>query len=217
MRRRSPISIPVDDAAYEMVTGRWPALERLDRGGRGDGLSSPSIPRPPRSTPCRPSLVGVSLSVDRPALACYIPLGHKGGGGNGDDGRSTLGGPTSRPERPLDDAIAGLKDARCLKTRPCSRSAEPQIRLCRCSARYGIEVAPYRRHHAAVLCARHRARRPRHGRACEASISAMTRSPSRRSPGSGKSQVTFDYVPIDKALGLRRRRCRHHTPAAQGC
>ncbi len=70
--------------------------------GRARKASSASIPKPPRLTPCRPNLCGVSLAV-APGEACYIPCGHRKGDGLQLDGNEEI------PQMREADVIARLK------------------------------------------------------------------------------------------------------------
>ena len=60
------------------------------------------------------------------------------------------------------------------------------------------------------------AARPRHGRAGRAASRPQDRSSSTDVAGSGKNQLTFDQVPLDKATRLRRRGRRRHAAPAPG-
>ena len=67
------LAVPIRCESYETVT----TLDRLDDwiAEAANSAASPSIPRPPRSIPCRPSW-SASASPSTPGRACYVPLGH---------------------------------------------------------------------------------------------------------------------------------------------
>ena len=64
-------------------------------------------------------------------------------------------------------------------------------------AKAGITVAPYDDTLVMSFDLDAGALGPRHGRARQDAISTMSASPSSRSAASGKSQITFDKVPLD--------------------
>ncbi len=133
-------------------------------------------------------LVGVSLSLE-PGEACYIPLAHKGADDLGLDG--DIG-----PQIPLDDAIALLKPL--LEDPGVLKIAQNLKYDWLVLVRYGIEVAPFDDtmllsyaldtglggHGMDELSTRHLGHTP---------------IPFKEVAGSGKSKITFDRVPINKA------------------
>ena len=120
--RRAPAPQPKIELPESRRRRRGPmrALRAPDRprclchgdGGEGPGCLggararrralSASIPKPPRSIPCRPGLCGVSLAV-APGEACYIPCGHRKGDGLQLDLSSgqTAATPSSRCPKPM--------------------------------------------------------------------------------------------------------------------
>ena len=155
----------------------------------------------------RAELVGVSLSV-QPGSACYIPLAHRapnGQGGQGgldlgDGGGSSGGGAGAeapkqiRLKRALDMLKPMLEDPSVLKIGQNIKYDALVL------ARYGLGVAPVDdtmllsfvldggagKHGMDELAMRH------------LGIATVKY---KDVVGSGKSQVTFDYVPLDKACG----------------
>jgi DNA polymerase I len=149
-------------------------------------------------------LVGISLACE-PGEGCYIPLGHRQeqtqGGfdfGDGDGGDDLSGGTGLLPGQiPMDDAVALLKpvleDASILKIGQ-NIKYDMQI-LCR----YGMDVAPV--DDTMLLSYVTEGGLFSHGMDSMASrhlnydtIKFSTVA------GSGKNKVTFDLVPLDKAL-----------------
>jgi DNA polymerase-1 len=88
----------------------------------------------------RAQLVGVSLSIE-PGRACYIPLGHKGGGGQGAlDLGGDAGSGEAPPQIPMADALKRLKS---LLEDPAVLKVGHNIKYDSIIfATYGIAVAP---------------------------------------------------------------------------
>jgi DNA polymerase-1 len=136
-------------------------------------------------------LVGVSLALS-PGRACYIPLGH--GGATGD----LLGGRVERPKQiPLDDALAILKP---LLEDPSVLKIGQNIKFDLCvMAKYGIAIAPI----DDTMLISYVLEGGAHGHGMdELSELHLGHKPISFTEvaGSGKAQVTFDQVPLDKAL-----------------
>ncbi len=134
-------------------------------------------------------LVGVSLAL-APGRACYIPLSHKDGVGD------LLGGGLSADQIPLDDAVARLKplleDASVLKVAQNLKYDWLVLK------RYGIDVAPF--DDTMLISYALDAGKGGHGMD-ELSERWLGHKPIpfKEVAGSGKSAITFDHVPIDKA------------------
>ncbi len=146
-------------------------------------------------------LVGLSLSVT-PGRACYIPVAHRNPNGQGaldlaggGDPESADGAPEQiRLKRALDMLKPLLEDPSVLKI---GQNIKYDALIL---ARHGVEVAPVddtmllsfvldggsNKHGMDELADRHL---------------GMTTVKYKDVVGSGKSQVTFDYVPLDKACG----------------
>ena len=138
----------------------------------------------------RADLVGVSLSLE-PGRACYIPLAHV-------DGEGDLLGGSGRSEGQVDfdDALAALKpvleDDAILKI---FQNAKYDIKI---FARCGITVAPL----ADTMLMSYACHGGLHGHGMDALSERYLGHqpiPIKSVLGSGKSQKTFDKVPIDDA------------------
>ena len=146
----------------------------------------------------RAELVGVSLAV-RPGRACYIPLGHRAGNGQGalDLGGAGKGSAARAPKQiRLKDAVDALRpvmaDPGVLKIGQNIKYDSLVL------SRHGLDVGPVDdtmlmsfvldggagKHNMDDLAERHLGHQT-------IKFSDVA--------GSGKSQVTFDYVPLDKA------------------
>ena len=186
--------LPIDHEAYETVRDaaalrRWIAAI-YERGYVAVDTETTSLDE------MTAELVGVSLAVI-PGAACYIPLGHTTGGG-GKDGQADLldEKKPAEDQMDLDEALSILKpalaDPSILKI---GQNLKYDLKVL---ARYGVEVAPIddtmllsyalasglRSHGMDSLSDKLLGHEP-------ISIKALI--------GTGKSQITFDAVPIDKA------------------
>ena len=180
---------PFDPALYECVRdaaalGRWIAIIR-ERGHVAVDTETTSLDE------MRAELVGISLAVV-PGEACYIPLGHRQGGGD-------LFGSTdlSDGQMPLDEALALLKPV--LEDEGILKIGQNMKYDWKILARHGIRVAPIddtmlmsyamysglHNHGMDGLSARYLGHEP---------------IPIKSLLGSGRSQITFDRVPIDEAV-----------------
>ncbi len=181
--------LPFDHAAYECVRdadalNRWIATI-VERGHVAVDTETTSLDE------MRAELVGISLCVEA-GKACYIPLGHKQGGGD-------LFGSTdlSPGQMPLEQALALLKpvleDAAILKI---GQNMKYDAKI---FARYGVTVAPI--DDTMLMSYAMHAGLHMHG------MNALSEEYLGHAPitiktllGSGKTQVTFDRVPIDEAV-----------------
>jgi len=140
-------------------------------------------------------LVGVSLSVT-PGRACYIPLGHVGAGAQGQ--LDLDGAAEERPEQiPMDEALALLKpvleDPAVLKV---GQNLKYDVQVL---SRYGIDVSPV--DDTMVLSYVLDAGLHGHGMDELALLHLEHETIKYKDvAGTGKAQVTFDRVPLDKAL-----------------
>jgi len=186
------------EAAYEMVTteaalARWIAAAQ-EKGWVAFDTETTSI------DPMRASLVGFSLALE-PGRACYVPVGHRGGppqgqldlGGDGQGGADGL----LPGQIPLAKAVELmrplLEDPAVLKI---GQNIKYDMLI---MAGLGVSIAPYddtmlisyvleggaHGHGMDELSELHLGHRTIHYEDVA---------------GSGKSQVTFDRVPLDKAL-----------------
>ncbi len=146
--------------------------------------------------PLRAGLVGVSLAV-RPGHACYVPLAHRAPGDQGDlfgDGGDEAAAPD---QIPLEDAVARLKplleDPSVLKI---GQNLKYDMQVL---ARHGIAVAPI----DDTMLLSYVLDGGLHGHGmdelADLHLGVQTVKFSDVA-GSGRKQVTFDRVPLDKAL-----------------
>jgi DNA polymerase I len=148
----------------------------------------------------RAELVGVSLSID-PGHACYIPLAHKqareqgtldlGGEGSGE-------GDEALEQIPVDRALAILKP---MLEDPATLKIGQNIKYdMQIFAKVGVFVAPV--DDTMVLSYVLEGGMHGHGMDELAQLHLdRTTVKFKEVVGSGKSQITFDYVPLEKALG----------------
>ena len=181
--------LPFDHAAYECVRdadalNRWIATIR-ERGHVAVDTETTSLDE------MRAELVGISLCVEA-GRACYIPLGHKQGGGD-------LFGSTdlSPGQMPLDQALALLKPV--LEDPSILKIGQNMKYDAKIFARQGINVTPI--DDTMLMSYAMHAGLHMHG------MNALSEEYLGHAPisiktllGSGKSQVTFDRVPIDVAV-----------------
>jgi DNA polymerase-1 len=180
-------NLPIDRSTYETVT-ELGALEEWIKAAKSLGYVALDTETDSLDA-MQARLVGVSLATE-PGKACYVPLQH--GAGEGLD----LLGVGDIKQIPLSDALAALKplleDASVLKI---GQNLKYDLLVL---AQHGITVAPMDdtmlmsyaldagrgRHGMDELAMRHL------GHACI---------PFKEVVGTGKSALTFDQVPIDKA------------------
>jgi DNA polymerase-1 len=180
-------NFPIDHSTYETVT-ELGALEEWIKAAKSLGYVALDTETDSLDA-MQARLVGVSLATE-PGKACYVPLQH--GAGEGLD----LLGVGDIKQIPLSDALAALKplleDASVLKI---GQNLKYDLLVL---AQHGITVAPMDdtmlmsyaldagrgRHGMDELAMRHL------GHACI---------PFKEVVGTGKSALTFDQVPIDKA------------------
>ena len=200
----------IDRSKYETVT-ELPQLEAWIAEARAAGRFAFDT-ETTSLDPMQAEFVGFSMAV-APGKACYVPLGHRAGGGSFDFGDGDI------KQVPVGEALAVLKPLLEDPVGPQDR-AEPQVRLPRAGAGTASTLGAARRHHAAVLRARRRARRS----------TAWTRWPSahlghtcipftqvlEHAPGAKKSDKTFAQVPLDKATEYAGRGCRRDAAAVDG-
>jgi DNA polymerase-1 len=182
------------EAAYELVQD-VEALRRWVAEAREAGVVAIDTETDALSA-MRGGLVGISLAT-APGRACYIPLAHTGGG----EGQLDLGGTADTPRQiARDDCVAELRD---LLLNPGVLKVGHNIKYdLHVLARVGLEVAPVDdtmvlsyvldgtrlgqgTHGLDDLAQRH------FGHAMIAFKDVC---------GSGKTQITFDKVALDKAL-----------------
>ena len=179
----------IDHAAYECVRDRdaldrWIAAIR-ERGHVAVDTETTSLDE------MRAELVGISLCVV-PGRACYIPVGHRQGGGDLFGSNELAAG-----QMPLDEVLAALKPV--LEDDAILKIAQNMKYDWKIFARLGVRVAPFddtmlmsyamhsglHNHGMDLLSEKYLGHQP-------IAIKSLL--------GSGKAQVTFDRVPIDEAV-----------------
>jgi DNA polymerase-1 len=147
--------------------------------------------------PMKARLVGLSLAT-APNVACYVPVGHRAPGGQGqfdlgDGGNKAKDEP---PQIPLDQVVALLKplleDPGVLKI---GQNIKYDMEI---MARHGVRIAP----HDDTMLMSYVLEGALHGHGMdELSELHLQHTPIAYAEvaGSGKTQVTFDQVPLDKA------------------
>ncbi|HKK97259.1 MAG TPA: DNA polymerase I [Marivita sp.] len=136
-------------------------------------------------------LVGISLCVE-PGKACYVPLTHKAEGGDGLFGSDDL----ADGQIPIDDALEALKPL--LEDPAVMKIGQNMKYDTKIMSRVGIEVAPI--DDTMLMSYAMNAGLHSHGMdTLSERYLGHTPIPIKELLGSGKSQITFDRVPIDKA------------------
>ncbi len=136
-------------------------------------------------------LVGISIAIE-PGAAAYIPLAHKAEGGEGLFGSDEL----AEGQIPLDDALKALKP---LLEHPSVMKIGQNMKYdAKIMARYGVDVAPI--DDTMLMSYAMNAGQHSHGMDTLAErYLSHSCIPIKELLGTGKSQITFDRVPIDKA------------------
>ncbi|MCB2109705.1 MAG: DNA polymerase I [Defluviimonas sp.] len=180
---------PFDHAGYECVReraalDRWIALAR-ERGHVAVDTETTSLDE------MRAELVGISLSVV-PGQACYIPLGHRQGGGDLFGSNDLAAG-----QMPLEEALAALKPV--LEDEAILKIGQNMKYDWKIFARHGIRVAPI--DDTMLMSYAMHAGTHNHGMDF-LSEKYLGHVPIeiRSLLGSGKGQITFDRVAIDDAV-----------------
>ena len=180
-------AIPINHAEYETIT-TTAALEAFVAAGFEQGFIAVDTETDALDS-MQADLVGVSLAL-APGKACYIPLAHKA------DGVGLFGGEAVEGQIKLDDALQVLKPL--LESESVLKIGQNLKYDIEVLARYGIAVAPIDDtmlisyvlesgdvgHGMDELSERHLGHKP---------ISF------KEVAGSGKSAISFDRVPIDRA------------------
>ena len=181
-------------AAYELVQN----LGQLERWiGRARAAGAVAFDTETTSLdPMKAELVGFSLAVE-PGRACYVPLAHKAPGGPPPAGLDFGENRAPVPQQiPFDAALARLKplleDPGVLKI---GQNLKYDMAV---AARYGLAIAPY----DDTMLLSYVLEGGAHGHGMDELASlhlGHTTIKYGDVAGSGKAQVTFDYVPLDKA------------------
>ena len=180
---------PFDPAAYEHVRdaealNRWIALIR-ERGHVAVDTETTSLDE------MRAELVGISLSVE-PGQACYIPVGHRQGGGDLFGSSDLVGG-----QMALDDVLSALKPV--LEDDAILKIGQNMKYDWKIFARHGINVAPI--DDTMLMSYAMHSGRHNHG------MDLLSETYLDHHPieiktllGTGKSQITFDQVAVEDAV-----------------
>ncbi|MEM1430701.1 MAG: DNA polymerase I [Pseudomonadota bacterium] len=188
---KAPEWPPIDPSAYEIVRDAASVQSWLDRiEARGAVAVDTETTGLNEMTA---DLVGVCLSVT-PGEACYIPLAHRAGGSDDlfDDGDLAEG------QMPMSEALEMLKpmleDASILKI---GQNLKYDAKIL---ARLGIHIAPI----DDTMLLSYAQHAGLHGHGMDALAERYlghSPIPIKELIGSGKSQITFDLVEIEKAAG----------------
>jgi DNA polymerase-1 len=182
-------TLPFDASAYEAVRDRialdrWIARIR-DRGFVAFDTETTSLDE------MRADLVGISLCVDA-GTACYIPVGHRQGGGDLFGSAALVEG-----QLPLDEVLAALKPV--LEDDAILKIGQNVKYDAKILARHGITVAPF--DDTMLMSYAMHAGLNSHGMdALSEQYLGHVPIPIKSLIGSGKAQVTFDRVAIDDAV-----------------
>ncbi|WP_435310737.1 DNA polymerase I [Primorskyibacter sedentarius] len=180
---------PIDPAAYECVRDmaaleRWIAKAR-DRGWIAIDTETTGL------NEMRVDLVGISLCVEA-GEACYIPLIHKEAGGDDLFGSDVLAEGQMAVDEVLDALRPLLEDPAVMKI---GQNMKYDAKIL---ARYGVKIAPI----DDTMLMSYAMNSGLHGHGMDAlSERYLSHSPIpiKTLLGTGKSQITFDLVPIDEA------------------
>ena len=180
---------PIDPAAYECVRDmaaleRWIAKAR-DRGWIAIDTETTGL------NEMRVDLVGISLCVEA-GEACYIPLIHKEAGGDDLFGSDDLAEGQMAVDEVLDALRPLLEDPAVMKI---GQNMKYDAKIL---ARYGVKIAPI----DDTMLMSYAMNSGLHGHGMDAlSERYLSHSPIpiKTLLGTGKSQITFDLVPIDEA------------------
>ncbi|MGB8815505.1 MAG: DNA polymerase I, partial [Paracoccaceae bacterium] len=184
-----PTALPFNASDYECVKdetalARWIAHIR-DRGYVAVDTETTSLDE------MRAELVGISLCVDA-GQACYIPLGHRQGGGDLFGSNAlTIG------QMPAEIALALLKPV--LEDDAILKIGQNMKYDAKIFARQGIVVAPI----DDTMLMSYAMHAGLHGHGMDALCDQYlghTPIPIKQLIGTGKAAVTFDRVPIDEAV-----------------
>jgi DNA polymerase-1 len=184
---KAATAVPFDRAGYETIT----TLDRLD-AWIADARNTGAIAVDTETTsldPMRGELVGVSLAT-APGRAGYIPVGHTNGAGD------LLGGGLVAGQVPRDEALARLKPL--LEDPSVIKVAQNLKYDMAVLARLGITLAPY----DDTMLVSYALDGGKGGSGlAELAPAVLGHTPLTFTEicGTGRNQVTFDRVPIDKA------------------
>lgn len=182
-------ALPFDHSKYEKITDIDALQAWIDqiyaRGYVAIDTETTSLDE------MRAELVGISMCVE-PGRACYIPLGHKQGGGDLFGSVDLIDGQMS-PKVALDMLRPMLEDASILKI---GQNMKYDAKI---FALEGVNVAPI--DDTMLMSSALNAGLHNHGMDTLAdTYLGHTAMPIKSLLGSGKSQITFDLVPVEEAV-----------------
>ena len=188
-RKEDPDWPAIDPDRYETV-GDLAALQVwIDRANERGTVAFDTETTGLNEMTC--DLVGISLCID-PGHACYIPLIHRAESGEGLFGSDEL----AEGQIPLEQALAALKPL--LEDPAVMKIGQNMKYDAKVLARYGVQVAPI--DDTMLMSYAMNSGLHNHGMdALAERYLSHTPIPIKEIIGSGKSQITFDLVPIDKA------------------
>ena len=186
----APAAPPLDASKYETVTDAETLLKWIARANERGAIAVDT--ETTGLDEMQAELVGICLCVDA-GHACYVPLTHKAEGA--DDGLFASDA-LAEGQMPLNDALDLLKplfeDPAVLKI---GQNMKYDAKILK---RYGISIAPY--DDTMLISYALNAGLHNHGMdALSERYLGHTPIPIKELLGSGKSQITFDRVPIEKA------------------
>ncbi|MBK5924822.1 DNA polymerase I [Rhodovulum sulfidophilum] len=185
----APAALPFEPEAYECVRDAA-ALEDWIGRARARGWVAVDTETTGLDE-MRVDLVGISLAVE-PGQACYIPLGHREGEGD------LLGSAAlAEGQMPMDEALALLKPL--LEDPAVMKIGQNMKYDAKILARHGIAVAPI----DDTMLMSYAMHAGLHGHSMDALSERYLGHqpiPIKTLLGSGKSQITFDKVPVAEAV-----------------
>ncbi len=188
--RKTVLNVP--EVRYELVQDA-DALRRWVERARETGVLAVDT-ETDSLTPATATLVGVSLSTE-PGIACYIPLAH--GASTAAAGQLDFDAPPPPKQIPTDEAMTILKDV--LEDPSVLKIGHNFKFDHQLFARNGIKVSPV----DDSMLISYVLEGGSHGHGMDELAElhlAYTPIPFKEVCGTGKNQITFDRVPLDKAL-----------------
>ncbi|MBY6159690.1 DNA polymerase I [Mameliella alba] len=179
----------IDPDRYETVADMAALQKWIDRANEVGTVAFDTETTGLNEMTC--DLVGISLCVD-PGQACYVPLTHRAEGGEGLFGSDEL----ADGQIPMQEALDALKPL--LEDPAVMKIGQNMKYDAKVMARYGIAIAPI--DDTMLMSYAMNAGLHNHGMDTLAErYLSHTPIPIKEIIGTGKSQITFDRVPIDKA------------------
>ncbi|MEM7490627.1 MAG: 5'-3' exonuclease H3TH domain-containing protein, partial [Pseudomonadota bacterium] len=184
----APEDVPIDHDAYETVRDEAALTAWLDRIAEAGVVAVDT--ETTSLNEMTADLVGISLATE-PGTACYVPLGHRSGGGDLFDSDALAEG-----QMPMDRALILLKPM--LEDPAILKVGQNMKYDWKIFARLGIQVAPI----DDTMLLSYAQHAGLHGHGMDVLSDRYLNHqpiPIKELIGSGKSQITFDRVAIEKA------------------